>query len=294
MKTEIVNGLAKKAVECEKAQEEILTLMKSEMRKYIKSRRLYASGYETDDLIQVGLIGVFRSIFTFDETRGDFLPHAIVNGRSAIRVEINRSNNDKHKIIGESVSLQISVGFEQVNGDELTDVTSSGTASSFRTPEEQLDIKEKLALAKNIMNELFTDKGRKVIELYYFGDKKYLQKEIADYLGITKKSVDNHLYRFQLKVKEFHALYKEDKDIFLNSMMDYELDWLKNEPKLMKALVKYHYSGPKKSILELYYFQRHSYDKIEEMGYKRTQIYRVTNSFRNLMRKTLKAKKEVA
>lgn len=160
-----------------------------------KARTYFLIGADRDDVIQEGMIGLYKAIMDYkpekDSSFRSFASLCIVRQiLSAVRV----SSRLKHLPLNEYVSLNHPVNDE--DGKETTLMELLPDPNS-RSPEDILtDIEERDRLEMQI-DSLLSPLERRVLHLFLKG-LDYIQ--IAEKIGKTPKSVDNALQRVKQKI----------------------------------------------------------------------------------------------
>lgn len=153
-----------------------------------KARVLYLVGGEQDDLIQEGMIGLFKAVRDYrSEKDASFRTFAQLCVDRQIYHAIQSSNRQKHQPLNSYVSM---------NSEEWEDEVYT----MFQQSPENIVIAQENALhLENTIRRQLSSFENQVLEMYLDGDN-YLV--IADKLGKTPKSIDNALQRIRGKVKE--------------------------------------------------------------------------------------------
>ena len=154
----------------------------------INASSLYIEGGDRDDLIQEGMIGLFKAIREYSSDRGaSFKTFAETCITRNMLTAITAAARKKHAVLNDSLSLN--------------DIESSGDAvlsSDLNDPENILMQKEAEKSLLDRISSRLSPMESKILSLYLKG-KSY--KEIAGELGKTDKSVDNALQRIRRKVR---------------------------------------------------------------------------------------------
>ena len=164
----------------------IIDKYKSMVRK--KVRVLYLVGGDQDDLIQEGMIGLFKAVRDYrKEKDASFRTFAQLCVYRQLYHAIQSSNRQKHQPLNSYVSINSEEWEEEVY-------------NIFQQSPENIVIAQENAahLEKKIRKQLSSFENQ-VLMMYLDGDN-YLQ--IAEKLGKTPKSIDNALQRIRGKVKE--------------------------------------------------------------------------------------------
>ena len=169
----------------------------------IKARGYYIMGGDSEDIIQEGMIGLYKAIRDFDESKQvNFYSFAVLCITRQIHTAIKSANRQKHIPLNSSLSLDRAVYEEN---EDLTYIDTF-TNNDITNPESLIISSEnKTALEKRISESLSTLE-RRVLFLYLRG-KSYV--EIAAIIGKDEKSIDNALQRIKKKVTKI--IEQEDK-----------------------------------------------------------------------------------
>ena len=159
-----------------------------------KAKTYYITGADSEDVVQEGMIGLFKAIRSFDVSKQTaFKTFADTCVNSQIISAIKKANRKRHKPLNESVSLNKEV-------DEGTQDISVGDilqASMDNDPEALLLLQEVVDYLKTYDSGLFS-KFEREVWIEKLKGKNYM--EIADHLGRSPKSVDNALQRIKKKI----------------------------------------------------------------------------------------------
>lgn len=153
-----------------------------------KAQNYTIQGYEKDDIVQEGLIGLLNAIEKYDAgLEYSFNTYASTCIDNRIRKAVQYANTDKSKSLNHSMSI-----------DEFDEGADWNDSSA--TPEEIIIAREKLDAVKAGVDTLLSDLERDVLFLYLDGDD---YKQISQKIGISAKAVDNALQRVRRKLKKF-------------------------------------------------------------------------------------------
>lgn len=162
-----------------------------------KAKIYYIAGGDKEDVIQEGMIGIFKAIRDFDDTKEtSFSTFAELCVNHQIINAIKSANRQKHKILNESVSLS-AVGGEEGDPVPLWEKLASEPASN---PETLMLMKEITEFLKAEGSRLFSPFEKKVWSEMLQG-KNY--KEIAVKYHRSAKAVDNAMQRIRKKIRNF-------------------------------------------------------------------------------------------
>jgi RNA polymerase sporulation-specific sigma factor len=162
----------------------------------MKVSKYYINGAERDDIVQEGLIGLFKSIRSFKpDMDNSFKSFANLCIERQIITAIKGSNRQKHMPLNSYVSLS-NPTFENGDGDEsgqLIDILDSNTVED---PLDTITKNEYYNYVEKTINESLSDFEKQVLNKYVEG-QSYVQ--IAESLNSPVKSVDNAIQRIRKK-----------------------------------------------------------------------------------------------
>lgn len=157
----------------------------------------FLAGADRDDLIQEGMIGLFKAVRDYRADRDAAFPtFAELCITRQIISAVKSASRLKHAPLNSYVSLDKPVGDDDYE-HSLMDIIAGGECSN---PEDIIIDREKMELVEVKMEELLSDFENKVLSLYLTG-KSY--SEIAANLGKEPKSIDNALQRIKKKFEKF-------------------------------------------------------------------------------------------
>jgi RNA polymerase sporulation-specific sigma factor len=160
-----------------------------------RGRSFFLAGSDRDDVVQEGMIGLFKAIRDWDGGREvPFPPFAELCISRQIMSAIKSANRRKHGPLNSSVSLDASVGREPGVEQSLRDQLVAPAGSD---PVELLVSEEAIAALRNSLREKLTDFEREVLRFYLEGNS---YDYIARVLGNRVKAVDNALQRIKRKL----------------------------------------------------------------------------------------------
>lgn len=159
-----------------------------------KAKTYYITGADSEDVVQEGMIGLFKAIRSFDVSKQTaFKTFADTCVNSQIISAIKKANRKRHKPLNESVSLNKEVD----DGTQDISVGDILQASMDNDPEALLLLQEVVDYLKTYDSGLFS-KFEREVWIEKLKGKNYM--EIADHLGRSPKSVDNALQRIKKKI----------------------------------------------------------------------------------------------
>ena len=162
----------------------------------IKVTKFYISGAEKDDIVQEGLIGLYKSIRDFDLSKqNSFKTFANLCIERQIITAIKGSNRQKHMPLNSYVSLN-NTNYENDNGEmenQLIDVLDSNT---IEDPLETITKNEYMQDVEKSINQNLSNFEKRVLTKLVQGQS---YNEIAESLNSPVKSVDNAIQRIRKK-----------------------------------------------------------------------------------------------
>ncbi len=178
-----------------KAQEYIILKYKNFVRS--KARSYFIIGADKEDIIQEGMIGLFKAIRDFkSEKEVCFRAFAELCITRQMITAIKTATRQKHMPLNSYISLNKPIG-EEDNDRTLMDVLTSLVPTN---PEEIFISKEECKRLKGVMDEELSEFELTVIQ-YYLDGRTY--QEIAKDLDRHVKSIDNALQRVKRKLEKF-------------------------------------------------------------------------------------------
>nr|WP_254635199.1 RNA polymerase sporulation sigma factor SigH [Paenibacillus chitinolyticus] len=162
-----------------------------------KARSYFLIGADREDIVQEGMIGLYKSIRDF---RGDklssFKAFAELCITRQIITAIKTATRQKHIPLNSYVSLDKPI-YDEDSDRTLLDVICG---SKVTDPEELIINQEEFSGLEDKMGEILSDLERRVLMLYLDG-RSY--QEIAVDLDRHVKSIDNALQRVKRKLERY-------------------------------------------------------------------------------------------
>jgi len=170
-----------------------------------KARSYFLIGADHEDIVQEGMIGLYKAIRDFNEARlASFRAFAELCITRQIITAIKTATRQKHIPLNSYVSLNKPI-FEDDSERTLLDVITESWASN---PEEQLIIKEDVQLIESHISKMLSGFERDALIRFLEG-KSY--QEISQELNRHVKSIDNALQRVKRKLVKFFEDKVEEK-----------------------------------------------------------------------------------
>ena len=179
------------------AQEYLINKYKNYVR--AKARTYFLLGGDKEDLIQEGMIGMYKAIRDFRSDKlSSFRAFAELCITRQIITAIKTATRQKHIPLNSYVSLNKPI-YDEDSDRTLLDVI---TGNKVTDPEELIISREEFSEIVEKMGELLSSLEWKVL-MYYLEGKSY--QEIAEDLGRHVKSIDNALQRVKRKLEKYLA-----------------------------------------------------------------------------------------
>lgn len=195
--------IAELARECDGgALEYLLNKYKNFVR--AKARSYFLIGADREDIVQEGMIGLYKAIRDFRSTRlTSFRAFAELCITRQIITAIKTATRQKHRPLNSYVSLNKPV-YDEESDRTLIDVIASGKISN---PEEIFIGKEDFSTIESKMGKLLSPLEMQVLKKYIEGKSYY---EVAHELDRSVKSVDNALQRVKNKLEKLISSENND------------------------------------------------------------------------------------
>jgi len=164
-----------------------------------KAKSMYILGADNEDLIQEGMIGLFKAVRDYDAGRdASFYTFADLCISRQMYNAVQASRREKHTPLNTYISLYADMTESEGEGDGTALVNV--IASAVETNPEQLMIdRENVAAIEAIIEKELSSFEKQVLDLYITG-MSYSQ--IARVLSRDEKSTDNALQRLKSKLRK--------------------------------------------------------------------------------------------
>lgn len=157
-----------------------------------KTNAMYLIGGETEDLIQEGMIGLFKAIRDYKPDKdASFYHFAELCISRQLYSALEASNRKKHQPLNSYISLSEQEHPDAVAAELLVD-KESGPEQTVIEQEVWEEYKKRLAQKLSRMEN-------QVLQ-YYLDGNHYIQ--IAEMMGKSPKSIDNALQRIRQKIRQ--------------------------------------------------------------------------------------------
>jgi RNA polymerase sporulation-specific sigma factor len=165
-----------------------------------KAKALFLIGGDRDDLIQEGMIGLYKAIRDFQNDKdSSFFNFADLCISRQIYSAIKASNRKKNIPLNTYISLYAPAYGENSDSEEKETLVDIIHQKNLSNPEELVIDKENTSMIEYELVRRLSNLEKQVLDLY-MQDLKYIQ--IAEVLGKEPKTIDNALTRIKTKLNQ--------------------------------------------------------------------------------------------
>lgn len=162
-----------------------------------KAKSMYILGADNEDLIQEGMIGLFKALRDYDIGRdASFLTFADLCVSRQMYTAVQASRRQKHIPLNNYISLYGSAGMNRDGEEE--ELVNVLAAHAGQSPEELVIDRENVIQLEQTIERELSSFEKQVLDLYLTGMG---YQQIAKVLGKDEKSTDNALQRIKTKLK---------------------------------------------------------------------------------------------
>lgn len=218
--------------------------------------------YDLNELISIGLIGLVKSVDTFDTSKN--LQFATYSSRCIIN-EILMFMRKGKKYVND-VSLELPVGKDRDGNDLRIEDTICDNSSDFVSKYEENEIH---TIIRKVVNEL-PEKDKNII-IKHFGfidDNPMTQREIADELGLSQSYVSRIIKRILKNISvQLDMLGVTELSLKQENISDEESrEGVQEMPKKLQTIYEY--------------FNKYTRDQVDEMLSKLTEEEKILVTLR--------------
>lgn len=182
--------------------EEAMTYLMEKYKSMVRvlSRPLFLMDGDKDDLLQEGMIGLFKAVRTYDaerETAFETFANLCISRQlySAIKL----SNRQKNIPLNSYIPIDTAEGEEASSDIDWTLLSDRAGAVWQQNPEEIVIGEESTRNTKRRLMSKLSKMETQVLDLFLKG---LTYQEIAEKLGKTPKAIDNALQRIKGKLRK--------------------------------------------------------------------------------------------
>lgn len=159
-----------------------------------KANAVFLIGGETDDLIQEGMIGLFKAVRDYDEgKKASFFSFAELCITRQLYKAVEASNRKKH------APLNTYISFYSETGEEGYSLAETLTTGGMGDPEQMIIDQENLKQFWDGLREHLSSMEQQVLDEYLQGNN---YQQIAEHMNKPSKTIDNALQRIKTKVRQ--------------------------------------------------------------------------------------------
>jgi len=176
-------------------EKEIMDYLMEKYKNLVRkeANAMYLLGGENDDLIQEGMIGLFKAVQDYDLSKeSSFYSFAKLCITRQMYSAIEASKRKKHSPLNSYVSLYDTE-------EDKAALIETVEASNDMNPEEMMISQEYARLLESKLEEQLSDLENRVLYLHLLGTD---YKTIARLLDKSVKTVDNALQRIKVKTEK--------------------------------------------------------------------------------------------
>ena len=165
----------------------------------IRARAYFIIGADTEDIIQEGMIGLYKAIRDYKKTDASFQTFAKICIDRQVMTAIKSANRKKHLPLNSYLSLNM-LTYEEDSDKTYIDKLEE---SKILNPEEIVIDKENVKTLQEQINKNLSGLEKQVLKLYLKG-KSYAT--IAQKLEKDEKSIDNAIQRIRKKIEKLQLI----------------------------------------------------------------------------------------
>ena len=191
---EIINLIIQAKQHNEDAMEELMRMFKPKVTAI--SREYFLIGAEFDDLIQEGMIGLYKAIRIYDETKNhNFSAFASLCIHRQIQNAVKNANRKKNGPLNSYIPIKYYDGSNQSDEDSILRLVIADENSDIE--QNYIDKEINTILLSKVKN-ILTDEQFSILKMFINGASYF---EIAKNTNLTTKKVDNTLQAIKKKLK---------------------------------------------------------------------------------------------
>lgn len=170
----------------------------------MKASKFFMVGAERDDMVQEGLIGLYKATKSFNaQKQNSFKTFANLCIERQLITALKTSNRQKNIPLNSAFSLN-TAAYEENDDVSVMDILE---AKTIEDPAEMITKQEYYESIENQINESLSDFERQVLD-YYKQGKSYAA--IAEKLGTKVKSVDTAIQRIRKKANKIKQTMEQE------------------------------------------------------------------------------------
>jgi len=191
---EIVDLIKRTKQHDDEAMEKLLQFFKSKVTSI--SREYFLLGGDFDDIIQEGMIGLYKAIQSYDETKNNnFGAFASLCIHRQIQNAVKNANRKKNSPLNQYLPIKYFDGSGSSDEDSVLKLVIADENSNV---EQNYIDKEISTIVLSKVKNCLSEEQFQILKLFINGES---YSEIAKELNISSKQVDNNLQAIKKKLK---------------------------------------------------------------------------------------------
>ena len=181
--------------------EQALTYLLNKYKSLVQNKvgKYYIVGAEKEDIIQEGMIGLYKAIKNFNtEKQNTFKTFANICVERQLITAIKTSNRQKHIPLNSCVSLNVSA-YSNDDDDNSIQLIETYDDKTVEDPLDTMMKKEYYTEIQNTLDNTLSEFERKVLDRFIKGES---YEVIAKRVDAPVKSVDNAIQRIRKKASK--------------------------------------------------------------------------------------------
>jgi RNA polymerase sporulation-specific sigma factor len=160
-----------------------------------RSGKFFLQGGNRDDLIQEGMIGLYKAVLSFDQSKKISFPHhSAICITSHLIDAVRKASRKKESLLTNSIDIDL---IEEYNLPTADNLNISFLLESVHDPETTYINRENIEEIKEVILNKLTKLEREALELIAIG---YSYEDAANILNRSIKSIDGAVQRGRRKI----------------------------------------------------------------------------------------------
>ena len=191
---ELIEKIKRAQAHDNEAMEDLLRIYKPKV--IAISREYFLIGADFDDLIQEGMIGLYKAINIYDDQKNhNFSAFASLCIRRQMQNAVKNANRKKNAPLNSYVPIKYYDGSNTSDDDKINKLVIVDDTSDI---EKNYIDKETNAILISKTKDILTDTQFRVLQMFIRGES---YEKIAQSLGVSQKKVDNLLQAIKKKLR---------------------------------------------------------------------------------------------
>lgn len=173
------------------------------------ARRYFLVGGETEDLIQEGMIGLYKACLDYSPSfKSNFKTFAFLCIKRQIQSAVKSANRQKNIVLNNAISIDFGNGNIILNPEEKNEPKAIIYFPSYnKTPESELIEKENYNETISKIKKSLSKFELKILSFYLRG---YKNLQIANFCKKDIRSIENAISRIKIKLRFLNFLNTVD------------------------------------------------------------------------------------